>query len=455
MITPSHRVRLCGAVILCAASLFAAPIVLSAQAPIALTLGGAARLAADKSAGPETARLRQDQADARVRQRRAEYLPSVSGVVSEGERTFNSASFGISFNDPITGRSLFDPNGQVLGPVRTWDVRGTLRQNIADFSAIARVRAARATATAAGADASNASQQAAAAAAVTYIRAVRAEAQVAARLADSTLAFELLVIAQDQQTAGVGIGLDVTRARSQLAAGRAQIISARNERDRARLELHRALGLPLTSPLVLADSLIGLPTDIVQPSEQDATDRAMRLRADLRAAEKQIAAAEQQLSVIKSERLPSLSAFADQGTTGKGPDHLLSTYTWGIEVSVPVFDGFRREGRLDEQRSALRELDAHRRDLVQQASIEVRGALLDLASAREQLAASDERLAFAQQELAQARERFQAGVAGNADVITASMSLNAARTQLVDARAGFQDARVALARAQGTVTELP
>ncbi|HVT37551.1 MAG TPA: TolC family protein [Gemmatimonadaceae bacterium] len=455
MITPTRRVRRCGAAILCSAGLITGPGPLCAQAPMALTLGGAARLAADKSAGPETARLRQDQAEARVRQRRADYLPSISGMVSEGERTFNSASFGITFRDPLTGRPAFDPNGELLGPVRTWDLRGTLRQSIADFSAIARVRAARASATAAGADASNASQQAAAAAAVTYIRAVRADAQVGARLADSTLAFELLGIAQDQQTAGVGIALDVTRARSQLAAARAQLIAARNERDRARLELHRALGLPLTSPLVLADSLIGLPTDIEQVSEQDATDRAMRLRADLRAAEKQIAAAEQQLSAIRAERLPSVSAFADQGSTSKGPDHLLSTYTWGIAVSVPVFDGFRREGRLDEQRSALRELDVRQRDLVQQASIEVRGALLDIASAREQLTASDERLALAQQELAQARERFQAGVAGNADVITASISLNAARTQLVDARAGFQNARVALARAQGIVTALP
>jgi outer membrane protein TolC len=120
-----------------------------------------------------------------------------------------------------------------------------------------------------------------------------------------------------------------------------------------------------------------------------------------------------------------------------------------------VFDGFRREGRLDEQRSAVRELDVRRRDLAQQAAIEVRGALLDLASAREQLAASAERLALAEQELAESRDRFTAGVAGNADVITASLGLNAARTQMVDARASFQSSRVALARAQGIVTDLP
>jgi outer membrane protein TolC len=96
-----------------------------------------------------------------------------------------------------------------------------------------------------------------------------------------------------------------------------------------------------------------------------------------------------------------------------------------------------------------------RRDLEAQAVIEVRAALLDLNAAREMLAAAEERLALSQQELDQARERFTAGVTGNADVITALLGINAARTQVVDARASFQAARVTLARAEGTITELP
>jgi outer membrane protein TolC len=110
---------------------------------------------------------------------------------------------------------------------------------------------------------------------------------------------------------------------------------------------------------------------------------------------------------------------------------------------------------VQEQQAQLRETDVRRRDLEAQAAIDVRAALLDLASAREQLAAADERLALAQLEVEQARERFKAGVSGNADVITASLGLNAARTMAVDARAAFQTARVTLARAQGIVTELP
>ena len=451
----TRRFRLPGAIALLSLHAVTASVRATAQEPVALTIGGAARLAAEKSAGPEAARFRVNQAEARVRQRRSELLPNVSGALSDGERTFNSASFGITFRDPLTGRPAFDPNGEVLGPVKIWDARGTLRQNILDFSALARLRAARAGVDAFTAEAGSARQQAAAVAATTYIRALRANAQLAARVADSTLATELLGIARDQLSAGVGIGLDVTRARSQLAAARAQLIVARNERDRAHLELQRALGLPLAAAVVLKDSLAGPAVDETVPAEQVATERAMRSRADLHAADEQIAAANRQLSAIKAEWLPSLVAFADQGATGKSTQRLLSTYTWGVQLSVPIFDGFRRDGRFDEQRFAIRELESRRRDLAQQATIEVRGALLDLASAREQLDASQERLALSEQELAQARDRFQAGVAGNADVISASIGLNAARTQMVDARAGFLNARVSLARALGIVTELP
>ena len=426
-----------------------------AQQPIVLTLGGAARLAADKSAAPEAARLRADQAQARVRQSKAAFLPNVSGDLFEGERTFNSSSFGINFADPVTGKSLFDPNGVVIGPVRMYDIRGTVEQNIYDPSAFARLKAARASSAAYGNEAAAQAQQAAGMAASVYVRVLRADAMFAARLADSTLGAELLAIARDQLDAGVGIALDVTRAQSQFASTRAQIISARNERDRARLDLHRALGLPLNAPIALADSLPGLPTNGALPTEQEATERAMRSRADLRSADAQIAAAQRQIESIKSERLPALSAFIDQGPTSNTTQHLISTYDWGIRLSVPMFDGFRREGRIEEQQAAVEELGVRKRDLSEQAAIDVSGALLDLMSARESLAATEEHLRLAEQELAQARDRFRSGVAGNADVITASLGLNAARTQVVDSRAAFQSARVALARAQGTVTELP
>jgi outer membrane protein len=411
-----------------------------------LTLGDAARIGARQNASAIQARYRAEQANARITQSRSDLLPSVSGFAQENGRSFNTATFGI----PFPG---FDPRGQVIGPVNIFDVRGKISENFLDFAALQRVKSARITARAFGATADNEAELSAQNAASAYLRAQRADAQLSARQADSVLADSLLGIAREELRAGVGVALDVTRAQSQFASVRAQLIVARNERDRSRLDLLRALGQPLTANVTLADSLTSLDLRDTTIDEAGAIDAAMHARPDLRAADEQIRAAQQQITAIKAERLPSLSAFGDYGYIGD--KRYLGTYDWGIQVSVPIFDGLHREGRIEEAKAMANEIDVRRRDLRQQVAIEVRGALLDLASARQEADAVREALRLAQQEVAQAQERFRAGVAGNADVITASLSLNSARTQAVDALASYQGAKVALARAVGSVTTLP
>lgn len=422
--------------------------------PVRLSLGDAARLAARQSSGVQSAEQRAEEAQARVRQSRAALLPELSANALQSGRTFNSVTFGITLPSAPGQPPLFNPAGEVLGPVNTLDLRGRVQTNIFDYSALARVRTAETAVSAARADITSAGDIAATQAATAYIRVLRGNAQLEARVADSTLAFELLNIAQSQLEAGVGVGLDVTRAQSQLAGVRAQLISARNERDRAQLDLRRALNLSLDAPLELTDTLTSVVADNLPMDEATATARALHDRPDLRAADEQLRAARQTVSAIRSERLPSLSAFGDDGVIGGNASRLLPTYTYGIQLSVPIFDGFRREGRIQEQEATTRELDVRRRDLEQQAAIDVRGALLDMASARQALDAAREQLRLTEQQVAQARERFRAGVAGNADVVTASLDLNAARSRYIDALTLLQQARVSLARSEGAVTQL-
>lgn len=450
----SRRTR--AIIVLALPAWLAALTTLPAQTPAAttLSLGEAARLAARQSAAAVAARYRADQADARVTQRRADLLPNLSASALENGRTLNTATFGIDFPTATGQPPVFDPDGEIEGPVNTLDTRAHFSQSLFDRGAYVRVQSARASASASDFDADAVADQAAATAATAYVRAARADAQLSARVADSSLAEDLLRIAREQLAAGVGVGLDVTRAQSQLAAIRAQIIVVRNDRGRARFELLRSVGLPLDTRVTLTDSLAALSIDEALPSDTDAIAQAMRARADLRSMDAQLTAVDRQASAVRAERLPTVSAFGDYGAIGKNGGNMLGTYNWGVQLSLPLFDGFRREGRVEEQTALHREIDVRRRDLREQASVEVRTALLDLASAREAVSAAQERVRLAEQEVSQASERFRAGVSGNADVFTASISLNGARTQVVDALAAYQTARIALARAEGGAREL-
>src|SRR5256885_2478238 len=160
--------------------------------PVRLSLGDAARLAARQSNAVQGAEQRVAEAEARVRQSRAALLPELSANALQSGRTFNSVTFGITLPTAPGQPPLFNPEGQVLGPVNTLDLRGHAEASLLDPSAIARVRTAQIGVNAARADVVNTGDLAATQAAAAYVRVLRGNAQLNARLADSVLGRELL-----------------------------------------------------------------------------------------------------------------------------------------------------------------------------------------------------------------------------------------------------------------------
>ncbi|HEY2165406.1 MAG TPA: TolC family protein, partial [Gemmatimonadaceae bacterium] len=169
--------------------------------PRKLSLGDAARVAASQVAQVISARLRVDEAKARVTQARAGLLPQISAFPNWTSVTINSASFGIRFPTQPGQPPLFDPNGSIIGPINLFDFRGGLTQTLYDPETHAKVAAAQSNVTAAGGDVASVQEQAASIAAMAYVRALRTQAVVGARAADSVLAAQLVSIARDQLSA--------------------------------------------------------------------------------------------------------------------------------------------------------------------------------------------------------------------------------------------------------------
>jgi outer membrane protein TolC len=338
----------------------------------------------------------------------------------------------------------------LIGPFDTWDARLSLRQTVLDPPSWARVRAVKAQARSAEADQGAVRESAAQAASVAYLRAARAAALVGARRADSAIAAELVTLARAQRDAGVSAAIDVTRAETQLVAAQGELVVAGNQRDRALLDLARVIGLDPRQPLALADTLsaaMGVADVPAQP--QAAIQLALAQRSDLAAERSRGDAARQGLNAVSAERLPHLDLAADYGANGPLVGSMIRTGQIGVEVSWPILDGWRREGRHAEQVAVVEEADIRARDLEQQVAAEVGAAFLDIAAAQARGRIAAERLRLAEQELEQARDRFRAGVAGNIEVINAQASLLQARDADIDARYAAAAARVALARAAG------
>jgi len=436
--------------------LVAAPSFLGAQqpatpTPLRLSFADAVRVASGQATPVELATLRTTEADARVRQARSALLPSLAISGAWVNRTFNSKSLGISFPTPPGQPGL----PELIGPFDNYDGRVRATQTVFDWSSVKRVRAAGAQADGSRAERGATVESAAQTAAAAYLRAARAAAVVAARRADSSIAAELVTLAEAQKRAGVSAAIDVTRARTQLVTAQGLTIIARNELDRARIALARALAIDPATPLELADTLAaGLANAEVPGDRQAAVAAALAGRPDLQAEVARGAAARQTGSAIRAERLPRLDLEADYGVNGLTMPSAISTRQVALQVTVPILDGFHREARIAEQNATVSESRVRERDLRQQIAADVDGALLDLRSAEAQQIVAAERLRLATDELAQARERFKAGVAGNIEVIDAQSNLIRARDTDIDARFAAASARVALARAVGVASTL-
>jgi len=343
---------------------------------------------------------------------------------------------------------------RVIGPFTSVDVRVRAAEDLLDFSNIRRYQASKAALRATREDRSNTEVSVSTTVAKAYLTALRTDADVEAGQANVALAEAVLKQSENQKAAGTGTGIDITRAKVQLSNEKQHLLAARNERTKAYLQLLRAMGLNLATELQLSDKLSYAPVDPV--NLEDARATALKTRPDVKAQEERESAASLSASSVKYERLPSLVAFADYGTTGTNGNivSLLPTRDYGFALRVPIFDGGRRDARRAEAASQFRQERVRTNDLHEQVELDIRTSLDTLRSAEEQFKVAEEGLALSDSEFTQARRRYAAGVASNLEVTDAQTRLDRARDNRIAALYGYNLSRIDLGRAMGNVRQM-
>jgi outer membrane protein len=388
------------------------------------------------------------QAGSRSGQARAALLPNVDSSLTYRNQTLNLGANGLRFDIPtVQGFSFAFPT--LVGPFNVMDARVSGSQSIFDFSSIRRFQASKEGVTAAQSDLSAAEEQVAAQVARAYLSAIRAEADVETAKANIWLSQAVLNQAENQKKAGAGTGIEITRARVQLANDQQRLLVAENALRSAHLRLLREMDMRLDIELVLTDKLGYVPMDAV--TLEKAKEQAMASRPDLKAQQERENSARLSSSATKMERLPSVSAFGDYGDIGAGISNALPTRTYGVTLRIPIFDGGRRDARRAEAASQYRSEKVRTGDLKQQIELEVRIALDSLHSAEEQVKVARDGLDLSENELTQARRRYEAGVANSLEVTDAQTRLERARDNQTGALYNYNLARIDLEQAMGKV----
>jgi outer membrane protein len=388
------------------------------------------------------------QAQAQSAQARAALLPNVDASVSQQSQTRNLSAFGLNFKLPIPG-FVFP---RLVGPYNVFDARATASQSVLDLSSIKKFQATRAGVSQAEAELESAQDQTRDLAARAYLAALRSDAAVAAAQANVLLSEALVKLANDRKVAGTSTGIEVTRAQVQLANEKQRLLVASNEKDRAHLQLLRAINLDLDADVELTEHLDYIPMQEIPLSQ--AIQKALESRADWKAQQRRETTVRLSRTATQLERVPSISVFADYGSIGSSIDYAIPTRAYGFTVRVPVFDGGRRDARGAEGSAKVRQEQLRTSDLRTQIELDIRLALDSLRSSVEQVKTAREGLSLAENELAQAQRRFQAGVGSSIEVTDAQTRLERARDNEIQALFNYGLARIDLNTAMGTIRNI-
>ncbi len=247
---------------------------------------------------------------------------------------------------------------------------------------------------------------------------------------------------RDFREAGTASEFDLLRARVDLENRDPVVVQAENGANLALLELKRLVNLPAEQPLRLTSEI---DPSLVEVDEAEL-HRLVLERPLLRAAQEAIGMREQAVRIAKGDRLPTVAFQGNMGWQGY-PENPLppgwgewrKDWSVGLAVSVPLFDGFRTRGRIDQAQADLVVAHVEEAQLREGLALQTEAALAEYRSSRAQILARRETVALAERSLELAEARFASGLSTQLEVSDAALLLDQARVN--EAQALFDSAQ--------------
>jgi len=374
---------------------------------------------------------------------RSALLPSVTADLTETLQKVNLAAFGLKFSAPIDGFTI----PTVVGPYTNVDLRARVSQTILDVSAWNNYRASAETVRANEMTVEDTREIVVLAVGGTYIQAVAARARVTSGRTQLDTANALYQQNVQRRSVGLIAQVDVDRSQVQVLTQQQRLIALQNDFAKQKINLARMIGLPPTDQYELVSD-VGF-TAAPSVSLDEALRQAQAQRADLKAAEGHVRAAERALSAARAERLPSVKVTADYGTIGTTLSDAQGTYAVTGSVRVPLWQGGRAAGQIQQAEAAMAERRAELEDLASQIEGDVRKAYLDVEAAATQVDVAQKSREVSRETLDLTRQRFDAGVSDNVEVVQAQESVANAEFDYINSVFAHNIAKLSLARAMG------
>jgi outer membrane protein, multidrug efflux system len=260
---------------------------------------------------------------------------------------------------------------------------------------------------------------------------------------------DTLRLTERRYQAGDVAELDLARVRTEVAATEAQALAL----DRRRAEVEHALAVlagELPSSLAVNEvEWAGTPPEV--PPGVPST--VLTRRPDVAAAQRAMQAAQLRVGVARAAWFPDVALTASGGfaSTDIGDLFKWSARAWGIGalLSLPVFDGGRREAGVQNANALWDAAAASYREQVLVAFQEVENQLSALRLLADQAGAQAQAVDSASRATVLSTSRYRNGYVSQLELLDARRSELANRRQALQVRAAQYQATVGLIRALG------
>ena len=251
--------------------------------------------------------------------------------------------------------------------------------------------------------------------------------------------------------AGTVLKSDVLSLQVQLAEAQDAQIHAANAIELAQNMLKTLLGLDAHDNFAINPAANqNLPQN--PASFEPLLNQALAQHPELKAAEKRIAIAEQQLAAAKAAHLPKADAFVSYGSDSKDLAYSSNrdNLTAGVMVEMEVFSGFATQEKINKAEHQLTAAKESARQSRLQIENELKAAQLKLQEALHRAEVSNTASQAAEEALRLVNQQRQAGVVTVTRYLETQVALEKALSRQVNARFDALRAEAALKQAIGT-----
>lgn len=385
------------------------------------------------------------QAEGQAKALRSQLLPNLNGNAIENVQTEDLRALGFRFNVP---QFIFP---QVIGPFNYNDFRAHLSQTVMDFTALNNYRAAQDVTRANRYYAQDARDLIVLAVGGAYLQATAAKARLSAEQAQVDAANAVYKQSLQQLAEGVIAKVDADKNEVQLLTEQQRLLSLQNDYAKQKINLARMVGLPANDQYELTDDIpytAALPVTV-----EGALKQAFEQRWDLKAADAQVKAAARARGAAKAEWYPSLGITSDVGAIGVTPSQLQMTYTATANLKIPIWQGGKVSGDVEQADAALAQRRAEYEDLKGQIEGEVRNAFLDLQAAGNQVEVAQKNIQVTKEAADLTRQKLEAGVSTTVELTQAEQAATTAEFDYINAVFAHNIAKLSLARAMGSAAK--